>query len=263
MSAYKKLHLAIQELDLEDNVTQRLDCVVCGKRNTLTVTRMDGKVLWNCYSASCSVGGIGNANYSREDISNKLSVRVEDKKEEDFTIPAYFVRDVTRSHECLNYLNEFNCMEIFDKNPDRFCYDVKNDRLAFMTVYDSKVVGAVGRALKYGMKWYRYDNSHIPFIIGDNEDVAVVVEDCTSACVVSHEATGIALLGTNLLTEHISYIKPYKKVIVALDRDATDKAVDIQRKLAIHVDKCNVMILERDLKYENKDTIKDMFNETI
>ena len=93
--------------------------------------------------------------------------------------------------------------------------------------------------------------------------MAVVVKDCTSACVVSHEVTGIALLGTNLLTEHISYIKPYKKVIVALDRDATDKAIDIQRKLAIHVDKCNVMILERDLKYENKDTIKDMFNETI
>ena len=99
------------------------------------------------------------------------------------------------------------------------------------------------------------------FIIGDNKDLAVVVEDCTSACVVSHEATGIALLGTNLLTEHLHYVKPYKNIVVALDRDATDKAIDIQRKIAIHVDKCRVMILERDLKYENKETIKEMFGD--
>jgi len=263
LKSYRKIIEVVQDLDLENQVTKRLDCVVCGKRNTLTITRMEGKVLWNCYSASCDVGGVSDAQYSRQNITDIIQLENKKEKEEGFVIPEYFVKDVTRSHECLNYLNEFNCMDIFDNNPDRFCYDVKNDRLAFMTVHQGKVVGAVGRALKYGMKWYRYDNSHIPFIIGDNEDVAVVVEDCTSACVVSHEATGIALLGTNLLTEHISYIKPYKKVIVALDRDATDKAVDIQRKLAIHVDKCNVMILERDLKYENKDTIKDMFNETI
>jgi len=261
LRGYDRLHETIRELDLEDEVTQRLDCVVCGKRNTLTVTRMDGKVLWNCYSASCGIGGITNADYTKEDISKKVNFNTEKKKDEEFVVPAYFVKDVTRSHQCLNYLDEFNCMEIFDKNPDRFAYDVKNDRLAFMTVDDSKVVGAVGRALKYGVKWYRYDNSHIPFIIGDNKDLAVVVEDCTSACVVSHEATGIALLGTNLLTEHLHYVKPYKNIVVALDRDATDKAIDIQRKIAIHVDKCRVMILERDLKYENKETIKEMFGD--
>jgi len=73
--------------------------------------------------------------------------------------------------------------------------------------------------------------------------------------------TGIALLGTNLLTEHIQYLKPYKNLVVALDRDATDKAIDIQRKLAIHVDRCKVLILERDLKYENETSIKNLLGE--
>ena len=35
----------------------------------------------------------------------------EKKKDEEFVVPAYFVKDVTRSHQCLNYLDEFNCME--------------------------------------------------------------------------------------------------------------------------------------------------------
>jgi len=257
LRGYDRLHETIRELDLEDEVTQRLDCVVCGKRNTLTVTRMDGKVLWNCYSASCGIGGVTNADYSRQDITNKITLDKKEKQKEDFVVPDYFVKDITRSSDCLNYINEFNFMEVYEKTPDRFAYDVKNDRLSFMTVHEGKVVGAVGRALKYGIKWYRYDNCHTPFIIGGG-DLAVIVEDCTSACVVSHEATGIALLGTNLLTEHLHYIKPYKKVIVALDRDATNKAIDIQRKIAIHVDSCKVMILERDLKYETKESIKEL-----
>jgi DNA primase len=57
------------------------------------------------------------------------------------------------------------------------------------------------------------------------------VEDCSSACSVSSDITGIALMGTNLLDTHIDVIKKYKKVFVALDKDATDKAIKIVRKL--------------------------------
>lgn len=261
MGATEKLHQAIQELNLEDEATQRLDCVECGKRNTLTVTRIDGKILWNCYSASCSIGGVTDAEYSRKDVTNKVHLVPKEKDNKPFVVPEYFVRDVTRSSDCLNYIKEFNFMSVYDKNPERFMYDVKGDRLAFMTVHDGVVVGAVGRALKYGIKWYRYDNCHTPFIIQGGDSIAVVVEDCTSACVVSNVGTGIALLGTNLLTEHIQYIKPYKNLVVALDRDATDKAIDIQRKLAIHVENCRVLILERDLKYENETSIKNLLGE--
>ena len=263
MRSTEKLHQAIQELNLEDEATQRLDCVECGKRNTLTVTRIDGKILWNCYSASCSIGGVTDAEYSREDVTNKVHLVPKEKEDKPFVVPSYFVRDITRSSDCLNYINEFNFMPIYDNNPERFMYDVKGDRLVFMTVWGGEIVGAVGRALKYGVKWYRYDNCHTPFIIGDNKEVAVVVEDCTSACVVSYVATGIALLGTTLLTDHLHYIKPYKKVIVALDRDATNKSIDIQRKIAIHVDKCKVIILEKDLKYENKTSITKLLGEII
>ena len=138
-------------------------------------------------------------------------------------------------------------------------YDVKGDRLVFVVEHGGSVVGAVGRSLKGGMKWLRYDSCHAPFIMKANSDTAIIVEDCVSACVVAKCHNGVALLGTNLLTEHIKYLKQFSKIWVALDRDATSKSLDIQRKIAIHIPDCYIKILDRDLKYEGKEFIKNNF----
>ena len=69
----------------------------------------------------------------------------------------------------------------------------------------------------------------------------------------SVHCTSIALLGTNLLNSHIEVLKKYKKVIVALDKDATNKAVEMSRKISQYVS-CNVAFLTNDLKnLEDKD----------
>ena len=59
--------------------------------------------------------------------------------------------------------------------------------------------------------------------------------------------TGIALLGTNLLPEHVGLLKTYKKVNIALDKDATDKALDMVRTLH-NVVPTKLVILTQDLK---------------
>ena len=110
-----------------------------------------------------------------------------------------------------------------------------------------KVVDAAGRTLTGEKpKWWRYGKSGNPFVCGTGR-VAVIVEDCASACCVSDVFSGVALLGTNLLDTHIATLRKYERVFVALDKDATQKALDIVRKLQGIVP-ANLMILNQDLK---------------
>ena len=94
-----------------------------------------------------------------------------------------------------------------------------------------------------------------PFVCGKHNQ-AILVEDCASACAVSHVYSGIALMGTSLPDSFIPILKKkFKKIIVALDRDATTKAFDISNQLRYYVES-EVKILEDDLKYYDEETIK-------
>ena len=54
-------------------------------------------------------------------------------------------------------------------------------------------------------------------------------------------------MGTTLLDEHIEVIKKYKKVYIALDKDATSKAILILKKLRNYVP-TQLIVLNKDLK---------------
>jgi hypothetical protein len=117
----------------------------------------------------------------------------------------------------------------------------------------NRVVDAVGRSLTDEKpKWWRYGRSGYPFVCGSGR-VGIIVEDCASACAVSHSYTGIALLGTSLLDTYIPILRKYKKLYVALDKDATKKALDIVIKLQ-DVTTTKMMILNQDLKDMRNDT---------
>ena len=84
------------------------------------------------------------------------------------------------------------------------------------------------------------------------------MEDCASACSVSDTYTGIALLGTNLLDTHLPILKNYDKILVALDKDATVKALQLVRKLQSHVP-TSLVVLNKDLKDMTNDERRDTF----
>jgi DNA primase len=136
-------------------------------------------------------------------------------------------------------------------------YDVKQHRIVFLIKEKEKVKGAIGRGLNSQIypKWYIYGDKTYPFICGDS-DIGILVEDCASACAVSHVYSGIALMGTSLPDSFIPILKKkFKKIIVALDRDATTKSFDISNQLRYYVES-EVKILEDDLKYYDEETIK-------
>ena len=66
-------------------------------------------------------------------------------------------------------------------------------------------------------------------------------------------------MGTSLPDSYIPVLKKkFKKVIVALDRDATTKAFDISNQLRYYMD-TEVKILQDDLKYFDKPQIERLF----
>ena len=54
-------------------------------------------------------------------------------------------------------------------------------------------------------------------------------------------------MGTTLLDEHIEVIRNYKKVYIALDKDATGKAILLMKKLRNYVP-TKLIVLNKDLK---------------
>ena len=95
-----------------------------------------------------------------------------------------------------------------------------------------------------------------------NHDTVFVVEDCASACAVSNKVTGLALLGTNLLQEHVRVLQEYERVYIALDKDATDKALDMVRRLYFLVP-THLAVLQQDLKNMTDDERDEYLEERI
>ena len=250
----------IKDLNLEDNTHKRIDCLFCGKSKTLSVTKREGFLLWHCFSASCDVRGSTEEALSVEQIKDILS-NTFDKEiaKPSFYFPEYFV-EAARSQDTLKYLEKFNCMKAYERYKSRFYYDVTTHRAVFTIMHNGEIVGAVGRALNPSQqpKWWRYDDAGYPLVIGSG-DTAVVVEDATSAANVSTFCTGIALLGTTLLDSHVDIIKKYKKVIVALDPDATLKSFNIQKVLSLYTNS-RIAIIRNDLKYFKEDEAKQQLN---
>jgi DNA primase len=84
-----------------------------------------------------------------------------------------------------------------------------------------------------------------------------------SACSISGSISSLALLGTNLLPEHIEQLRQFTEVIVCLDKDATRKAIDIAKKLCDHKIAARMVPLPRDLKSMTNEERDDFIRKRI
>jgi len=239
----------ISDIDILNNETKRMNCPECGGYKTFTVSNNMGRLLWNCYKASCSISGSKPVHLSVEDI--KRTLHKEERQAEHFVMPEYVVPykgqpDVTRF------------MERFDLMGGLY-HDVKDNRAVFPIVHDGITVDAIGRSLRNSLpKWKRYGNSGLPFTSGCGK-VAVVVEDCVSAVVVGSDVyVGVAVLGTSLSDIHKRYLSQFSSAIVALDPDALPKATEMCKDLRSVVDTVKVLRLTDDLKYKHPNDIEKL-----
>ena len=224
-----KNQLAIIETLVQGNeIDTRIDCPFCKNLNTLTIKKENSKLMWYCFHSSCNAKGQTSKEPSMTDVASLLS-------------------RTKKNHCMVAYMNGLVDIK----------YDVRQHRAVFLIKKDQEVVGAVGRGLTSEVypKWFMYGDKSYPFMCGKH-DTAIIVEDCASACAVSDFYCGVALMGTSLPESYIPVLKKhFKKVIIALDRDATTKAFDISNQLRYYMD-TQVKILEEDLKYYGSNQIE-------
>jgi len=257
----------VESLDIPACTTARYDCPVCGAKNTFSVTDDGHQRKWYCFHADCNVKGYTGVTLTKEYAKRAFKSPV--KKEPvapatpaEFVVPDTFV-SVGRSLDAELYLRKYGAYDAYLSGAVDLRWDFKRGRLVFIVKNKGKIVDAAGRLIHgVGPKWYRYGSSRHPFHCGTH-DSAFVVEDCVSACAVHPLATGVALLGTNLLQEHIDFLSKFERVFVALDKDATDKAIDMVRTLSTKVS-TKLTVLHTDLKNmvkeERDDFIRSQLN---
>tara|TARA_R110002012_G_scaffold93494_1_gene226670 strand:+ start:155 stop:946 length:792 start_codon:yes stop_codon:yes gene_type:complete len=255
---YREQTEVIKNIPIHTGQSIRMDCPFCFHNNTLQLTKESGQMKWYCFSASCNAKGVLDTEKTMEDITYMVNKKKEDKV--NWVVPDYF-QPGHSTHRVAKYLNENNCIDAYNKGMANIQYDPQAHRAVFLIKDDShKIIGGVGRAMRADIvpKWYVYGRKDYPYICGEG-DVAVVVEDCASACAVSSNFAGVALMGTSLSDSFIPVIqKKFKEVIVALDRDATTKSYDIAKSLESAKVKTRVAILKDDLKYYRPAMIKEI-----
>ena len=255
---YREQKEVIQNIPIHTGQSIRMDCPFCFHNNTLQLTKESGQMKWYCFSASCNAKGVLDTDKTMEDITHMIKKKSEDKI--DWKVPQHFTVGHS-THQVSRYLGRNNCTDAYNQGRADIRYDPQNHRAVFMIKDNTdKIIGGVGRALRSDIlpKWYVYGRKDYPYICGEG-DVAVVVEDCASACAVSSNFAGVALMGTSLPDTFIPILqKKYKEVIVALDRDATTKSFDIAKSLESAKLKARVVILKDDLKYYRPGMIKEI-----
>ena len=239
----------VGNLHIVHNGRYRGDCPLCGRVNTFSVTDTGFERLWYCFHADCHTKGSTGVQLTKENSKVAFKEKITSTETNDeFEIPDTFV-SLSRSKQAEEYVKSVGSYEAYLSGLADIRYDLQQDRVVYLvkSLSNGRVVDATGRSLTNRKpKWRRYGTSRNTFLSG-NGFYGIIVEDCPSACSISNLAVGISLMGTSLLDEHIDVIKQFKKVYIALDKDATGKAILMMKKLRNYVP-TKLIVLNKDLK---------------
>ena len=248
---YREQLQFVQSLNITEGEKKTVACPACGKRNKFTVDKFDGVLVWNCYSASCSVKGSFRGSRDMDALKNYIGGFPTQRKRKVNRMP-----DITTAIEnhppALEYLEAVNSLEAYNRGYIKIRYAPSDNRVLFYTPDD---LGAVGRALdKRKPKWFSYGDTSKGIEVGEGSH-AVLVEDVPSACSVSRldGYTGYALLGTNVTVPIKRTLNKYNNVVLVLDKDASRKALFVNRQCS---NISYVRFTAKDLKMLNKEQIR-------
>ena len=257
----------VMDLPLQPNGRMRMDCPACGKKNTFSVGEENGQRLYHCFHADCTASGRTGFRLTKDVTTHPMLLKRNNKDDvtvtycATFEMPSTFV-PITRSQESVDYLKRVHAYDAYLDGRVDLRFDFQRNRIVYLITDGKRVVDAAGRTLTNEKpKWWRYGKSGNPFVCGRGR-VAVVVEDCASACSVSDILSGIALLGTSLLDSYIPTLRTYDRLIVALDKDATGKALKLVRTLQA-IRPTSLVILDKDVKEMTSDERKRTFDKYI
>jgi|TARA_R100001530_G_scaffold136032_1_gene114939 hypothetical protein len=288
------IHEFIATHAVNDQAPSRYNCPVCGGRNTFTIAKVNGTLMWNCYRNSCDTKGRQQVIMSLPEIMRGVEqhpLHNDDLFQEihhnsKFKIPKHFVNVPNAMWDKIDVRTKrynLHLRDYWHKQDDEvlihldLMYDPILDRVVILSWCHGVLTGAYGFSLdpKVTPKWYTYNKTiDFPFIYenGDGnhfevvpcEDVGIVVEDIFSAIKACEtytyaEFSGIALMGTNLIHAAIpSLFEDYRQLIIMLDADASQKALEIQHVLRVYTDDVKIHLLHTDIKDMNYSVIESI-----
>ena len=231
----------IKDIPLREGDTKVITCPFCGGQKKLAISKIDGKLMWNCYRASCEGKGIHTGKRDLQSAKNYLTGQL--RKREVYVRPLPSITTSVENHKpALDYLASVNCLEAYEAGYIKIRYDPSKDRVLF---YSGE--GAVARSLSsYGPKWISLGTVVEGVHVGRGT-TAVLVEDVPSACSVSrvNGLVGVAMLGTNITKALNKATEKYLNKYLCLDKDASAKAIVIKRQLGANL---KVRFISKDLK---------------
>lgn len=229
MATYREQIEFVERIKLREGEHRTLDCPFCGGRKKFTVDRLhDGRTVWNCFKASCSVKGSKQGYRSVDAAKSYLAGATPERKRPSLPLPPITTK-VENSSTALEYLRSVNSLQAYERGLINLRYDPRTKRVLF---YNSEGTGAVGRAMHTGPKWLTYGDASTGIHIGTS-DTAIIVEDAASACAIARlpDYTGVAILGTHFSNTLKNTLKRYKMLYIVLDNDAQKKALQLQKQL--------------------------------
>jgi Zn ribbon nucleic-acid-binding protein len=251
-----KSHL--DTLTIAEGQRLRMDCPQCRAKNTFTVWKDDGVLVYHCFKLSCTVRGAYGIGMTADEIKVKMQGHSTDKPidTERMVVPEYLVKPSHQHTEMQKFIRKWNLYT------EDLMYDVKDSRAVFLIKENNRLLDATGRSLNGSKpKWFRYTGEATVFtrVLGNSNDTVVIVEDVISAITIAHlfpRTTGLAILGTSLGEAQMQHIQNYSKVVVALDPDAAHKTLTYKREIEAWTGLNTIaMRLEDDIKYKIEDDI--------
>ena len=231
----------IKDIPLREGDTKVITCPFCGGQKKLALSKIDGKLMWNCYRASCEGKGIHTGKRDLQSAKNYLTGQI--RKREVYVRPLPSITTSVENHKpALDYLASVNSLEAYRNGYIKVRYDPSEDRVLF---YSGE--GVVAKSLRsYGPKWMTLGSIPAGVHIGTGT-TAVLVEDVPSACSVSrvNGLVGVAMLGTNITKALNKATEKYLNKYLCLDKDASAKAIVIKRQLGASL---KVRFISKDLK---------------
>ena len=226
------------------------NCPNCYGTNKLGITKHIEGIVYQCFKSSCNTKGFIQVPLSNDAMQHMLKHNEHTYKAK-FKMPDYWIKGFA-SDDSLKFAEKYGLLSPFLDRLFKTFYDPKLHRQVFLHHdIDDNVVGAMGRALEYGVvpKAYIYPNSvKTPFIVGLS-NTAVVVEDILSSISIYNAGyTGIALSGTSIILDHLSFFKGFDRIIICLDKDAQEKSLELKKLLDFYCKDVIIIFIEHDFK---------------
>jgi hypothetical protein len=243
----------IKAIPVREGESKVIQCPFCYGLKKLALSKFDGKIMWNCYRASCNGKGIYSGKRSAEAVKNYLEDTVSIRRSKHRPMPTV-TASVYNHPECINFLELCNSLDAYERGYVKVKYAPAEDRVLFCATN-----GAVGRLLSgSGPKWISYGELPSGIHVGIGS-TAVLVEDVPSACSVSRieGMVGVALLGTTITAGIKSTLSEYNNCYLVLDKDASVKSLKQSKSISHNI---KVRFTSEDLKYLTTDKIQDLIH---